>query len=320
LAQEREWGFVKPSQLENQSSKGLSLAFIGGLALSFDIPLIRLAMSDPYTVMAARGLGIAFILFIYWRFFANKSAMPKSLLADKDFIIVGALSGANNICFTMAVFNTSTANVVFILAFNAMLAALLSWPMVGERLKLHTWLAILATLVGVGIIVVDGLGTGNLFGDVLALMCAGLLALSLTLTRKSGKDLSLAPGFGGLVSAAFAMPTILLVDYELQAPIWLALDALILVPIAGITLWLAPRFITAPQVALFYLLETVLAPLWVWIVFFEVPSTNVFVGGFVVTAAIGLHALYELKTHQKKPLQEFQMSPHSPHQNAPLQT
>ena len=151
-------------------------------------------------------------------------------------------------------------------------------------------------------------------------MCAGLLALSLTLTRKSGKDLSLAPGFGGLVSAAFALPTILLLGFELQTPIWLALDALILVPIAGITLWLAPRFITAPQVALFYLLETVLAPLWVWIVFFEVPSTNVFVGGFVVTAAIGLHALYELKTHQKKPLQEFQMSPHSLHQNAPLQT
>ncbi len=282
-------------QPQDQTSKGLSLAFIGGLALSFDIPLIRLALSDPYTVMAARGLGIAFILLIYWRFFANRSAMPKALLADRDFIIVGALSGANNICFTMAVFNTSTANVVFILAFNALLAALLSWPMIGEKPRFHTWLAIAATVVGVGIIVADGLGTGNLFGDILALMCAAFLALSLTLTRKSGKDLSLAPGFGGLVSAAFALPTLLLVGGELGAPVWLALDALILVPIAGITLWLAPRFITAPQVALFYLLETVLAPLWVWIVFFEVPSSNVFIGGIVVTAAIGMHAVYELR-------------------------
>lgn len=282
-------------QPQDQTSKGLSLAFIGGLALSFDIPLIRLALSDPYTVMAARGLGIALILLLYWRFFANRSAMPKALFADRDFIIVGTLSGANNICFTMAVFNTSTANVVFILAFNALLAALLSWPMIGEKPKFHTWLAIAATVVGVGIIVADGLGTGNLFGDILALMCAGFLALSLTLTRKSGKDLSLAPGFGGLVSAAFALPTLLLVGGELGAPVWLALDALILVPIAGITLWLAPRFITAPQVALFYLLETVLAPLWVWIVFFEVPSSNVFIGGIVVTVAIGLHAVYELR-------------------------
>ena len=293
------------SSSDNQTSKGLSLAFAGGLALSFDIPLIRLAMSDPYTVMAARGLGIAFVLLLYWRFFANRSAMPKALLADKDFIIVGALSGANNICFTLAVFNTSTANVVFILAFNALLAALLSWPMLKEKLRLHTWLAIGATLVGVGIIVADGLGTGNIFGDVLALTCAGLLALSLTLTRKSGKDLSLAPGFGGVVSAAFALPTIMLLGSELQAPMWLALDALILVPIAGITLWLAPRFITAPQVALFYLLETVLAPLWVWIVFFEIPSTNVFIGGAVVTAAIGLHAIYELTLNRPKLLQEL---------------
>ena len=286
---------------DNQTSKGLSLAFVGGLALSFDIPLIRLASSDPYTVMAARGLGLALILFIYWRFFANRKAMPKSLFADRDFIVVGALSGANNICFTLAVFNTSTANVVFILAFNALLAALLSWPMIGEKPKLHTWLAIGATLVGVGVIVADGLGTGNLFGDLLALTCAGFLALSLTLTRKSGKDLSLAPGFGGVVSAAFAVPTLLVVGGELGAPVWLALDALVLVPIAGITLWLAPRFITAPQVALFYLLETILAPLWVWIVFFEVPGANVVIGGAVVTVAIVLHALYELQLSWQKP-------------------
>lgn len=282
--------------LVHHPRRGLALAFIGGFALSLDIPLIRLAGSDPYVVMGFRGFGLALMLGLYWRFLADRSAMPRALLADRDFITVGALSGLNNIFFTLAVFHTSTANVVFILAFNAMLAALISWPLTGEKPSSPTWVAILATLVGVGIIVADGFGSGNLLGDFYALICAILLAVSLTLARRSGKDLSLAPGYGGLVSGFFALPMILWMGSMPDAPVWLVLDAALLVPLAGITLWLAPRYIPAPQVALFYLLETVLAPLWVWYVFTEVPGTNVFVGGSVVVAAIAGHALWELKS------------------------
>ena len=282
-------------ELKHQSGKGLGLAFVGGMALSIDIPLIRLAGSDPWAVMGARGLGIAIVLGLFWLVFADRSSMPKAPLNDRDFITVGALSGLNNICFTLAVFNTSTANVVFILAFNAMLAALLSWPLTGERPSLATWIAILVTILGVGIIVQEGLGSGNILGDCLALACAALLAFSLTLARRSGKDLSLAPGYGGAVSATFALPMILWSSSMPEAPIWLFLDAFVIMPLAGITLWLAPRFIPAPHVALFYLLETVLTPLWVWYVFAEAPSTNVFIGGSLVVAAISGHAVWELR-------------------------
>ena len=140
-------GLSATRQLDHHPGRGLGLAFIGGFAISFDIPLIRLAISDPYLVMGARGVGTALVLFLYWRFFADRRAMPITLFADRDFIMIGALSGASNICFALAVFNTSTANVVFILAFNAMLAALLSWPLTGERPGWHTWGAIIATLV-----------------------------------------------------------------------------------------------------------------------------------------------------------------------------
>ena len=291
-----------PPVLQNKPRQGLGLALIGGFALSFDIPFIRLAQSDPYTVMVVRGLGLALVLWLYWRFVAKRTDMPTDILADRDFLLVGALSGLNNIFFTLAVFNTSTANVVFILAFNAMLAALISWPMIGERPGLHTVAAILATLLGVGIIVSDGLGTGNLTGDIFALICAGLLALTLTLTRRSGKDLSLAPGFGGLVSAAFALPMALWVSTVPEFPGWLLFNSLVVVPLAGITLWLAPRFITAPQVAMFYLLETALTPLWVWYLFQEVPGVRVFIGGSIVVLALLGHALWELMAIRKKRL------------------
>ncbi|MFD0915621.1 DMT family transporter [Pseudahrensia aquimaris] len=281
--------------LQSDPAKGLTLGFVGGLTLSFDIPLIRLALSDPFTVMAARGFGLALVLFAIWHLWWKKSSPDADLLSDRDFLTVGTLSGLNNICFTLAVFNTSTANVVFILAFNAMLAALLSWFWMRERLGWHTWMAIFATIIGVAIIVSDSVSAGNWKGDVMALACAALLALSLTLTRKSGKDLSMAPGFGGMVSGLFALPMVIVMAPLPEAPIWLALDALVLVPIAGITLWMAPRFIPAPHVALFYLLETVLAPLWVWFVFTEVPSGRAFFGGAIVIGALIVHTTVELR-------------------------
>lgn len=283
----------------DDAQKGIGLAFLGGLALSIDIPLIRLALSDPYMVMAWRGAGLAIVLGLYGWLIADRTAMPLQPLSDPDFLTVGTLVGVTNIAFTLAVFNTSTANVVFILAFNPLLAALLSWPLAGERPDLPTALAIAATLAGVAIIVADGLGTGNWLGDGLALFCAAALALALVLTRRSGRDLSLAPAFGGLVSAAFALPMALAVSPWPQAPVWLAIDAFLLVPVAGIALWLAPRYINAPTVGLFYLLETVLAPIWVWIIFVEVPALSVIAGGVIVVCALTAHSLYNLARRRR---------------------
>ena len=290
-------GTARPP-LQRDTPRGLGLALIGGISLSFDIPLIRLAGSDPWMVMLLRGGGMAIVLWLYWRFISQRRFMPVHLLSDRDFITVGALSGLNNICFTLAVFNTSTANVVFILAFSSMAAALMSWALVGERPGAATWWAIAATIVGVALIVAGSLDGGNWVGDLLALVCAILIALSITLARRSGKDLSMAPGFGGVVSALFALPTVLVFSAMPAAPHWILIDAFILVPLAGITLWLAPRFIPAPHVALFYLLETVLAPIWVWLVFAETPSRNVFIGGAIVLGAIFLHTLFELRRRQ----------------------
>ena len=53
--------------------------------------------------------------------------------------IVGAIYGAANITFTLAVFHTATSNLVFILACNAMVAAILSWLLLAERPALATW-------------------------------------------------------------------------------------------------------------------------------------------------------------------------------------
>ena len=66
-----------------------------------------------------------------------------------------------------------------------------------------------------------------------------------------------------------------------------------LVPFVLITL--APRYISAAEVNLFFLLETILGPLWVWMVIKEQPSNETIIGGIVIIGAIATHSILSLK-------------------------
>jgi len=245
--------------------------------------------------MFFRGAGLAIILGSVILFFPKFTQSPKNPFRDRWFVEVGILFGFSSIFFTLSVFNTSTANLVFILAFNPMLAALFAWVLIGERPTLITWAAILATIVGVGIIVNEGLTGGTFFGDIAALIAATSLALTLVRTRQSGKDLSLSGCLGGMISATFAFPIMLLNPVIPGVPAWLIFNVLILVPLSAFVLQLAPRYLPAPRVAIFFLLETVLAPIWVWLIFTDVPSNQTLLGGAIVLSAILTHSIWEIQ-------------------------
>lgn len=283
------------STLIKSPKTGISLGLLGGFVISFDVPFIRLAGSDPWLVMGVRGAVLAVIFFAYWIIVKPKN-MPKNPLRNRYWLWVAIIYGLNNIFFTLAVFHTSTANLVFILAFNSMAAAIFSWLIIGERPTLVTWVAIITTIIGVSIIVQNGLTSGSVYGDIFALICAISLGFGITLTRKSGLDMSLAPGFGGVVSLAFALPLIFAYSSAPQSWGYIISNAAIIVPISAFCLALAPRFIPAPQAAMFYLLETVLAPVWVWYVFGETIEPPTLIGGTIVLMAILGHSYWELRT------------------------
>jgi drug/metabolite transporter (DMT)-like permease len=283
---------------QSNPRKGAALGFVGGFVISFDIPMIRLAGADGWSSLAIRASCLA-LIFIPLAIIAHRRARREGRsIINRDWLEIGALYGLSNILFTFAVFSTSTANLVFILALNTLLAALFAWLMIGEKPATATWAAIGATIVGVLLIVGDGFGHGTTFGDLCALGAALSIAFLLVRTRKSGGDMSLAPGFGGIVALAFALPVALMYSPMPQAPEWLLANGLLVVPIAAWCLALAPRYVPAPQVAMFYLIETVLAPVWVWMVFGETVSTMTLIGGTIVLAAITAHSLWSMRTER----------------------
>ena len=149
--------------------KGLLLAAVGGLTLTVDIPFLRLANGEAWSVMLTRSIIVVAVMALVVAGMRMTGRNTSRIIPGMHGWIVAALYGLSTVTFMIAVFNTTTANLVFILAFNPMFAALLSWIFMGERPKGATLIAMIVMTVGVFIIVEEGLGTGNLYGDLMSL-------------------------------------------------------------------------------------------------------------------------------------------------------
>ena len=67
------------------------------------------------------------------------------------------------------------------------------------------------------------------------------------------------------------------------------------VAIPFVLVTIAPRFITAAEVNLFFLLEVILGPIWVWLVINEKPSVETLFGGIIIIFTITIHSILAIK-------------------------
>ena len=68
------------------------------------------------------------------------------------------------------------------------------------------------------------------------------------------------------------MSRILILSPDAWQAMWLAMMGLLVLPPAMALITLGPRYPVMPKVALILLLETVLGPIWAWLVIHEAPS------------------------------------------------
>ncbi len=239
-----------------QHARGLAITAIGGMSLTIDIPLIRLADGEPWSILMVRGATTVTVALLAWLVLRSRSSSVPPLIPGKPGWAVAGLYALSSITFITAVYTTATADLVFILAFNSMFSALLSWIFLKERPRPATLIAMVVMLVGVSIIVGGSLGNGNLLGNAMALCSALCIAMAITITRATGLDM----GFTSLI--AVSAPALLAAwmvsqhGFSIAAPWWILLNGAVVTPVAFFCLASGPKYITGPEVAMFYLLET----------------------------------------------------------------
>lgn len=265
--------------------RGVLTVVAGVVIISFDALLVRLAGVDGWNVSFWRGLFMGLTMLGVLRL--RGDSRPAS---GEGLWLASLMMAGSSLSLVLAFTLTRAANAVVILSMAPLFAALFSRYFLGERCPPRTWLAILFSLGGVVWVMIGSLGGGNLTGDFLAVVATLFIGGYFTVFRRY-PELSrvrvVCRGGFLLAAAAFFFSTPLALPAQSYG--WLALGGLLQIPIALVLLTSGTRFLPAAEVSLFLLLETVLAPIWVWLVLGEVPPPSTFSGGALIIATLVLH-------------------------------
>ena len=289
--------------LTNQQ-KGSLMAFIAVMFITPDSLLIRLSSIETWGMLFYRG-AIPFVIVLIGLLFFYKKNFLKALISIGVPGIFYILSfAACNITFLISIQNTNVANTLVMIALAPMLSAILGAFFLKEAPDKKTWIAILLTFIACVYIFHDSLKLGNIYGDLLGFATAFGLACNATLARYA-KDRDLVPSavIGKLCVAIFAF--FFVENFELLEKdlIYVPLMCIMCVAIPFVLVTIAPRFITGAEVNLFFLLETILGPIWVWMVIKEQPSPETLLGGIVIIITIAIHSFLAIKKTQLKSTQ-----------------
>jgi len=280
----------------NNQQKGSLLAFIGVMFITPDSLFIRLSNIDTWGMLFYRGF-IPFVVVLFGLLIFYKSNFLKVLLKigypGIFYIISFSLC---NITFIISIQNTNVANTLIMIALAPMISAILGAIFLKEATDNMTWFAILLTFAASIYIFYDSINLGNFYGDLFGLITAFGLACNAIIARYA-RDRDLVPSavVGKLCVGIFALFFVDKFNLIGNDIIFVPLMCIMCVAIPFVLVTIAPRFITAAEVNLFFLLETILGPIWVWLIIKEQPSFETILGGTIIIITIGIHSFIKIK-------------------------
>ena len=272
----------------NSHLTGLILTTLGVLFVVPDSLFVRLIVADPLVTAFWRGMTTGVFIFLAVLMFQGPRGFAAVLRTGWPGAIYMLLIGSTAPGFVLAVSNTSVANVVFIFASIPIFATIFSRIFLGEPIRMRMVLTMAVVMVGLAII---AYGSGSneiasLTGDLWAVYVSVAYAAALTAVRKV-KEVSMIPAIPIAYIGAALLIWAIKDPIPVFAPQWqLILGHGAFIGAATCLLTLGPRFISSAEVSLLILLESVLAPILVWIVIGENPGRLTLIGGGVVIGAL----------------------------------
>ena len=283
------------SNLTDQQ-KGSLLAFVAVMFITPDSLFIRLSTVDTWGLVFYRGI-IPFFTVFFGMLLIYKLNFFKILISSgyHGLIYISTFS-ITNITFVVSIQNTNVANTLVMIATAPMLSAILGAIFLKEPPDRKTWISIIVTFFAIIYIFFDSIKLGNFYGDILGFITAvGLAVGAVTIRSAKTKNLVPAAVVGKLFVATFALFFIESFVLENKDLFIVPLMCILCVAIPFVLVTIAPRFIPAAEVNLFFLLETIIGPIWVWLIIKEQPSIETLQGGIIIIITIAIHSFLKLK-------------------------
>ena len=277
-------------------TKGTLLASLGVLCLSFDSLFIRLADTSGWNIIFWYSLFGSVFLFFYLLYSYGLGLFYIFANHYKLFLLFGLISAVSIHCFILSVTYTSVSNTVFILSTTSFVSAFLSYIFLREKTPMRVLASGLCASAGVVFILQGGVGQGFFLGDLLAVVTTVCLSAVFVFFRAYPKIDHIVGILTGNVLACVAA-------FWLASPlalasasyIYLFLMGFLLAPLSRIFLNLASRFIVASEMGLIMILESILAPIWVWMALGEEPVRATLLGGAVILFSLVINGYLALR-------------------------
>ena len=278
--------------------KGSLLAFVAVMFITPDSLFIRLSNIDTWGLVFYRGV-IPFLTVFLGMLLIYKLNFFKIFINSGIHGLIYVITfSITNITFVVSIQNTNVANTLVMIATAPMLSAVLSAIFLKEPTDKKTLISIIITFISVIYIFSDSFKLGSFYGDVLGFVTAiGLAIGAVTIRSAKSKNLVPAAVVGKLFVGTFALFFIESFVLENKDLIIVPLMCILCVAIPFVLVTIAPRFIPAAEVNLFFLLETIIGPIWVWLIIKEQPTTETLIGGIVIIITIAIHSFLKLKNN-----------------------
>ncbi|NIQ39372.1 MAG: EamA family transporter [Proteobacteria bacterium] len=273
------------------SPLGYGLVLLAGTFWSFGGILVReIEVANEWQILFYRSVTLVAILFVFFGV-RNRGAIIKTFRAAGAVgVIAGLCLALTFISFIFSLTHTTVANTLFLLSSGPFMAALLGRIILGEKVQRATLVAMMGAVLGILVMVWEGVATGGLFGDLTALISAlGFAVFTVALRRRRTVDMFPAVCWAGIFCTLFTGVLGIFSDHGLAIPVG---DVLLSVIYGGaigcgLTIYtIGSRSVPSAELILLSLTEVVLGPIWVWLGIGEVPSGMTLVGGAIVLGAI----------------------------------
>jgi drug/metabolite transporter (DMT)-like permease len=276
----------------------MGLMVVSSIGISFGGLVLRsINDADVWQINFYRSLALVIVVTVIMLFRYQDQTVQKVRRIGRPGLFAGALLACAGIGFLQAITNTTVANTLFTLSAIPFLSAALAWLFLRETLQRSTLFTMLAAAIGVGVMMAEGVGSGSLYGNGMALATAVLFSSYAIVVRRN-RNIDMLPALmvSGLliilVSAVLRWDDLGISTNDLLLCLLLGGG---LSGLANALFIAASRHLVAAELTLFMLLEFALGPIWVWIFINEIPTEWTIIGGGIVILSVTLRAMFQLR-------------------------
>ena len=272
---------------------GPILILTGGFCLSWGGLILRTFESASiWQILFYRSIFFLWVLIAFILLTYGKKTFKKIKEAGVPGLIGGIFLSTNFVAYMYSMMETTVANVVFIISTQTVFLPIIAYIFLKEKISPRGYVAIMLAMIGVTLMIGASFGTGSLKGTLAALTIPINFSVLVLIIRKYPKvDMIPAIFYAGIFSCLYGL--FFLEGFSISTKdIWLSF--LLGVPqlaFGFIFITIGSRTTPAVMVGLLMLMESIFAPIWVWLFYNEIPPASVLIGGIIILSAVVMKSL-----------------------------